>query len=54
MQQILGELYEDKKVRDGEFPLKASKKDKGKGKNDKPPSPPLYQSFYSPSYSFFQ
>ena len=40
MQQMLGELYEDKKVRDAASSSKTSKKDKGKGKADKPPSPP--------------
>ena len=37
MQQILGEIYEDKKARDGAYSSKTSKKDKGKGKADKPP-----------------
>ena len=49
MQQMLGELYEDKKARDVASSSNASKKDKGKGKTDKPPSPPSYPSSFSPS-----
>ena len=48
MQQMLGELYRDKKERDASS-SKTSKKDKGKGKDDKPPSPPSSPS--SPSSS---
>lgn len=51
MQQILGELYEDKKARDVASSSKASKKDKGKGKDDKPPSPPSSPSSSSSSSS---
>lgn len=40
MQQMLGEIYEDKKARDAASSSKISKKEKGKGKADKPPSPP--------------
>ncbi len=42
MQWMLGELYEDKKARDVASSSKTSKKEKGKGKADKPPSPPSY------------
>ena len=38
MQQMLGELYEDKKARDVASSSKTSKKDKGKGRTNKPPS----------------
>ena len=41
IQQILVELHEDKKMRYAAPLSKASNKDKGKGKADKPPSPPL-------------
>ena len=47
MQQMLGELYEDKKVRDAASSSKTSKKEKGKGEANKPPSPPS-----SPSSSY--
>ena len=40
MQQMLGEIYKDKKARDAASSSNKSKKDKGKGKADKPPSPP--------------
>ena len=40
MQQMLGELYEDKKARDATSSSKTLKKEKGKGKANKPPSPP--------------
>ena len=49
MQQILGELYEDKKARDATSSSNASKKDKGKGKSDKPPCPPSSSSSSSSS-----
>ena len=51
MQQMLGELYKDKKARDAASSSKTSKKDKGKGKVDKPPTPPLSSSSYSSSSS---
>jgi len=51
MQQMLGELYEDKKARDATSSSKASKKDKGKGNIDKPPSPPSSPSLSSYSSS---
>ena len=51
MQQMLGELYEYKKVRDVASSSKTSKKDKGKGKADKPPSPPSSPSSSSSSSS---
>ena len=51
MQQMLGELYEDKKARDAASSSKTSKKDKGKGKVDKPPSPPSSPSSSSSSSS---
>ena len=51
MQQMLGELYEQKKVRDVDSYSKASKKEKGKGKTDKPPSPPSSPSSSSSSSS---
>lgn len=47
MQQMLGELYEDKKARDATSSSKTSNKDKGKGKADKPPSPSSSPSSYS-------
>jgi len=50
MKQMLGELYEDKKVIDATSSSKTSKKDNGKGKADKPPSPPSSPSSSS-SYS---
>ena len=40
MQQMLGEIYEDKKATDEDSSSKATKKEKGNGKVDKPPSPP--------------
>ena len=49
MQQMLVELYEDKKMTDAASSSKASKKDKGKGKADKSPSPP--SSLSSSTYS---
>ena len=49
MQQMLAELYEDKKTRDATSSSKASKKDKGKGKADKSPSPPSSPSSSSSS-----
>jgi len=49
MQQMLGELYKDKKARDATYSSKTSKKDKGKCKTDKPPSPPSSSSSSSSS-----
>ena len=49
MQQMLGELYEDKKARDASSFSKTSKKEKGKGKANKPPSPPSSSSSSSSS-----
>ena len=40
MQQMLGEFYKDKKVRDATSSSNTSKKGKGKGKAHKPPSYP--------------
>lgn len=51
MQQMLGELYKDKKVRDVASFSKASKKEKGKGNANKPPSPPSFPSSSSSSFS---
>ena len=51
MQQMLGELYENKKARDATSSSKPSKKDKGKGKTDKLPSPPSSPSSSSSSSS---
>ena len=48
---MLGELYEDKKVRYATSSSKTLKKDKGKGKANKPPSHPSSPSYFSSSSS---
>ena len=50
MEQMLGELYKDKKARDAAS-SKTSKKEKGKGKVDKPHSPSSSPSSSSSSSS---